>query len=157
MVGALRADPVTTWHEVVRNYSWAFNTVVCDDSYFDQPDGAPKPRGRHRHDVMAGCLDLLYRDHPQMVCVPPHDLTSESIRSWCEHRARAIDNGLPYFVFIPQAKSGSTSFGNIIPSGFQLPCVTYSMPSCTVIPSWLKMRRRGRCLRHAPAPASLQR
>lgn len=143
LVAALRADPVVAWHEVVRSHTWAFHSVVGDDSYFDQPDGAAKPRGRHRHDVMVGCLEWLYRDHPQMVCVPPSDSTEDSLGLLRKRRAKAIDDGLPYFVFIPQAKSGSTSFGNIIPNGFQLPCVTYSMPASTVIPSWARDCARG--------------
>jgi hypothetical protein len=114
--------------------------VVCDDN---QSDSAARRRGRQRHDVMAGCLEWLHRDHPQMICVPPKDSTIESINFWRERRARAINDGLPYFLFVSQGKNGSTSFGNIIPNGFQLPCVTYSMVAQTVIPSWAQDCARG--------------
>jgi hypothetical protein len=140
---ALHADPTVAWHEIIRNYSSAFNSIYSANGYFDASNLEASSVGNIRLHEIATYLDRVYRDYPEMVNVPPHITDSASIQACKEHRQRSIEQGSPYFLFVPQEKSGSTSFGNIIPNGFRLPCVTYSSGLVAVIPSWVKECAKG--------------
>jgi hypothetical protein len=70
-------------------------------------------------------MDSSFGTHPDMICVPARRGDT------CQR-----DDGLPYFLFIAQEKCGSTAFGNVVPNGFGLPCVTYCMSINAVVPSW---------------------
>ena len=124
---SLRLDPVTAWQEIVRNHSSRFmNSMLY----------------AQKIPVMADVLDGLYADHPDMICMTAQH-GAENLRRAKESRAANIDKGLPPLLMIAQGKSGSVSFGNIVPSGFGLTCTTYSMMTLKVIPSWARDFARG--------------
>lgn len=123
IVEALRADPLHVWHEVVRQHSLKFVTMLM---FVD------------RRAEMASLLDELYASTPEMIFIPGRSSDPESIRNMRARRSQNIENGLSYFLVAAQAKSGSVSFGNAVPQGFGLTCTTYSMINLTVIPSWAR-------------------
>lgn len=138
---ALEKEPAVVWHEIVREHGAAFHIAFGSDDYFS-PRNDDDRAGRRRHDRMAALLDRLHGRCPEMILVPP-TTTEESVQHHRELRQACIDDGSPYFLFISQEKSGTTAFGNIIPSGFGLPCVTYGTPASTVIPAWARDCARG--------------
>jgi hypothetical protein len=77
-----------------------------------------------------------------MICLtPPAD--PSALERMKAHRAENIEKGLPYYLFVPQGKSGSTFLGNIVSQGFSLTCTTYSAINLTVVPSWARAYRLG--------------
>lgn len=138
---ALHANPTVAWHEIVRTHSAAFNSTYSSEGYFNTACLQADRAADERLCELIAVLEKIY--HPEMINVPPRTSDPASIEACETNRKRAVDEGSPYFVFIPQEKSGSTSFGNIVPNGFRLPCVTYSSSIVSVIPSWAKACAKG--------------
>jgi hypothetical protein len=128
VVAGLKWDAVDAWRSVVNGCSYAFSKVVGD-------------LGREAE--IAGLLDALYQTYPDMICITPPTEDPLIMEKTKDLWSKNIEKGLPYYLFAPQAKSGSTFLGNIIPQGFGMPCVTYSAINVCVVPSWARAYRRG--------------
>jgi hypothetical protein len=127
-VQAIQVDPVTAWHGVVNLYSNKFSILVENTA---------------KRSHMEKMLESLYDKSPDMIAIPPPSDDPTILEKIKHKRTQNIEKGLPYYLFIPQAKSGSTSLGNIIAQGFRLTCTTYSMVSASVIPSWAREYAKG--------------
>lgn len=127
VLAALESDPVLTWQAIVRTCSLPFTKVIS---------------AVNKEIETFALLDRLYCNAPDMICMTPND-DPNVLEQLKAQRSNNIDKGLPYFLFVPQAKSGSTFFGNIIPQGFSLTCTTYSAIHLQVVPSWGKAYRLG--------------
>ena len=127
IIAALESNPVSTWRVIVGTCSAAFSKVI---------------RAVSKKAEIAALLDRLYADFPDIIVMTPNDdpAVLDQLKA---QRAGNIDKGLPYYLFVPQAKSGSTFFGNVIPQGFGLTCPTYSAIDLQVVPSWAKAYRLG--------------
>jgi hypothetical protein len=128
LVEAIRSDPVSAWHEIVNSHSNKFNILL-------ENTGKRSETGK--------ILEELYGEFPDMITVPPPSDNPNILENMKNARLANIEKGLPYYLFIPQAKSGSTMFGNIVAQGLGLTCTTYSMISASVIPSWARDYARG--------------
>ena len=125
---ALESDPITTWHRIVQHHSSDFFRLV---EFLD------------RRREMADLLEGVYARAPDMIDVPPSSTDPDLPAKLKRQRLDNIEKGLPYFLMASQGKSGSISFGNIVPAGFSLTCTTYSMIHLAVIPSWARDYARG--------------
>jgi hypothetical protein len=127
IIAALQANPVLAWQAIVRTCSLPFAKVVSAVA---------------KEAEMFALLDDLYAGFPDMICMTPNDdpAVLEKLKA---QRADNIDKGLPYYLFVAQAKSGSAFLGRFIPQGFGLTCTTYSAIHLQVLPSWAKAYRLG--------------
>ena len=123
----VRDDPINTWHEVVRSHSGLFMKSV---------------HSAGKTAEMADLLDCLHAIHPDIVHVPPRR-GAEALRINKVQRQANLDKQLPSLVLVAQGKSGSAAFANIVPQGFGLTLLTYSMITLAVIPSWAREFARG--------------
>ena len=128
VVAALETNPVAAWQGIVGTCSLAFVNVI----------GAVKKEAE-----LLALLSSLHSSFPDMIFIPPPTRRPWILEKIKAQRAGNIDKGLPYFLFVPQAKSGSTFLGRFVPQGFSLTCTTYSAINLQVVPSWAKVYRLG--------------
>ncbi|MBI4767539.1 MAG: hypothetical protein HY787_23585 [Deltaproteobacteria bacterium] len=132
IVRAFDIDAHATWWNMMVKYSSYFVGILATGAKLGNP----------RVQKLAEWLENKFSECPDLIYLP-HRFTPWHVKTLKEKRAERISKGLPSPLLVTQNKSGSVSVANILSSGFDLPCVTYSLANLQVIPSMLREYLRG--------------